>query len=88
MKLQNKFSDSEFWKNVVQKTYPLLSREITFGTDKILLSGTKNMMVNSPYITDGGKLDESASLSFAPIDSESKRRVRQDHPVVRGVAAT
>lgn len=63
MKLQNKFSDSEFWKNVVQKTYPLLSREITFGTDKILLSGTKNMMVNSPYITDGGKLDESASLS-------------------------
>ena len=63
MKLQNKFSDSEFWKNAVLKTYPLLSKEINFGNDKIILSGTKNMLVNSPYITDGGKLDESISLS-------------------------
>ena len=45
------------------KTYPLLSKEINFGNDKIILSGTKNMLVNSPYITDGGKLDESISLS-------------------------
>lgn len=63
MKLQSKFSDSEFWKKVVLKTYPLFSKEINFGNDKIILSGTKSMLVNSPYITDGGTLDESITLS-------------------------
>lgn len=63
MKSQTKFSDSEFWKNVVLKTYPLISKEISFGGEKIILCGTKNMLANSPYITDGGKLDESISLS-------------------------
>lgn len=63
MKLQNKFSDSHFWKDMAVKTYPLKSKEINFGKDKLILSGTKEMLVNSPYITDGGTLDESISLT-------------------------
>lgn len=63
MKLQNKFSDSYFWKDMALKTYPLESKKINLGKDIIILSGTKSMLVNSPYITDGGILDESISLS-------------------------
>lgn len=63
MKLQNKFSDSRFWQDMALKTYPLANKEITFGNSTIILSGTKEMFVNSPYITDGGKMDDSISLS-------------------------
>lgn len=63
MKSQNKFSDSVFWKDMAIKTYPLTSKEITFGNDKIILCGTKELLVNSAYITDGGVMDESVSLS-------------------------
>ena len=63
MKSQRKFSDSKYWRNVVLKTYSLITREITFGTEQIGLSGTKNLLVNSPYITDGGKLDGSITIS-------------------------
>lgn len=63
MKLQNKFSESLYWQKMVLKTYPLISKELNFGQDKIILSGTKQMFVNSPYITDGGLIDGSVSLS-------------------------
>ena len=62
MKLQNKFSDSVFWKNIALKTYPLVSKEIRVGNDSIILCGTTELLVNSAYITDGGTLAESTSL--------------------------
>ena len=71
MKLQNKFSDSNSWKDIALKTYPLKSKEISFGKDTILLSGTKEMLVNSPYITDGGTLDETITLSKKDLNGIS-----------------
>ena len=52
-----KFSESEFWKEMVQKTYRLPTSEITVGGEKVTLYGKKELS-NSPYITDGGFADE------------------------------
>jgi lipid II:glycine glycyltransferase (peptidoglycan interpeptide bridge formation enzyme) len=48
---------------MVLKTYALLSKEISLGNQKIILCGTKELLSNSAYITDGGTLDESIILS-------------------------
>ncbi len=71
MKLQNKFSDSRFWKNMALKTYPLTSKEITYGEDNIILCGTSEMLVNSPYITDGGMMSETVSISKKDLNGIS-----------------
>lgn len=52
-----KFSESEFWKNMVHKTYGLPTKEIKIGGEKVILYGRKELS-NSPYITDGGIVSE------------------------------
>lgn len=58
MKDHFKFSESDFWKQMVIKTYHLPTKEIHVGKDKVTLFGAKEL-ANSPFITDGGFAPDS-----------------------------
>lgn len=57
MKKPFSFAETEDWKTIVEKTYPLETKTIQIQGQKINLYGNGSYFSNSPYITDGGDFD-------------------------------
>jgi predicted N-acyltransferase len=79
------FAESIFWKEMVQKTYPLKVKSISVQDNNINLFDNGTYLSNSPYITDGGVFNFEKPLSKSdfkdiekPILLKSRSEIKVD----------
>lgn len=66
------FAESTFWKNMVQKTYPLKVKSLSVQNININLFDNGTYLSNSPYITDGGVFNFEKPLSKSDFQDIQK----------------
>lgn len=65
-------SESDFWKNIVLKTYPLELKQIDFQEKKINLFGNGEYFSNAPYLSYGGYFSEEINIDESFLEGISK----------------
>ncbi len=72
MNLYSSISESDCWKDIVLKTYPLELRRINFQLGKINIFGNGQYFSNAPYLSYGGEFSEKLLVDKTFLDGISK----------------